>query len=66
MEQFKLCFLCRQKATVNCDRCGRISSCSPDHLKVHHLGPKKCSPFRIDYREGIGNCMIATRYGLVK
>ena len=54
------CFLCRLPSTLSCEECG-TSSCSSAHAEVHC--PKDgcgCLPIRIEFREGVGNCGIAT------
>ena len=57
------CWLCRAPGLVNCDDCGLISSCSTNHHQLHSQtgGPHGCLPFTIVTREGVGNCVVASR-----
>ena len=57
------CWLCRKEENLlTCDKCD-LKSCCDDHLEIHQtVGPKdKCLPFQIVYREGVGNCVLASR-----
>ncbi len=55
------CFLCGEDAGCKiCADCGSAAYCSEAHLKLHR--PEQlCFPFRVDSREGVGRCLIATR-----
>ena len=56
----KDCFLCQTQADITCDKCD-IWSCCASHLKIHKSSTHGCLPFGIVYKEGIGNCCVATR-----
>lgn len=59
------CWLCRASSEVKCDKCD-IEACSQAHLALHtKIGGggdgSQCLPFQIVFREGVGNCVTATR-----
>ena len=59
------CWLCRAPAEFKCNKCG-IEACSQVHLELHTkvggVGDgSQCLPFQIVFREGVGNCVTATR-----
>ena len=55
-----VCFLCRSPASVPCDECENYS-CSLAHAKIHKSVTSGCLPIKIVYREGVGNCCVATK-----
>ena len=55
------CWLCRKPAVIKCDKCD-LQACSESCMTIHkQLGGSTCLPFQIVYREGVGNCVVATR-----
>ena len=55
------CFLCsRTDCDSKCEHCGLVYFCGDDHKRLHR--PEQlCFPFRIEVKEGVGRCMVATR-----
>jgi len=55
-----VCFLCRSPSSVVCGECG-AHSCSPAHGDIHRHAVAGCLPVKIEHRQGVGNCCVATR-----
>lgn len=53
------CFFCQKESSIQCSACN-LSSCSSEHL-VLHRPQELCLPFRIQYKEGVGRYIVATR-----
>jgi hypothetical protein len=43
-----------------CDVCHRASFCCDDHGRLHR-SLAECRPFRVETRQGVGRCLVATR-----
>ena len=56
------CWLCRAPGLVTCPSCP-VTSCSSSHHQVHSQtgGQDGCLPFNIVARDGVGNCVVASR-----
>ena len=53
------CYLCHCQTSDKCPQCG-LPSCST-HLKTHLTADNVCLPFVIQYKEGVGNFVVASR-----
>ncbi|XP_023323790.1 protein msta [Eurytemora carolleeae] len=57
------CWLCKKSGNIACSACS-TTACSEFHLAAHYTQiqgqEKKCRPIRVEYREGAGNCLVAT------
>ena len=60
MVSSSVCFLCGDASTTTCDECA-TPSCSSSHASIHTHPRAGCLPVRVEYREGVGNCMVATK-----
>ena len=55
-----VCFLCRSPSSLTCESCG-ATSCSPSHAAIHRHDRAGCLPIKIEQRQGVGNCCVATK-----
>ena len=52
MEQ---CFYCMENATGICESCNIVRYCSQNHLAIHRTKTGYCQPFKVQFKEDIGN-----------
>ena len=54
------CFFCLEPAELVCETCRSVSFCGEEHYSLHKSSDG-CLPYRLDSKDNIGRCMVATR-----
>lgn len=57
------CFLCgHDRDLISCPKCGQVAFCGPEHGSLHSDEElEECYPYKVDHKEGVGRCLVATR-----
>ena len=56
------CYFCGRAGILQCGGCGKVSACSPTHLRLHRRGDESCFPWEVLEKPVVGRCMVTTRY----
>lgn len=56
-----VCFVCSNSNSFVCEHCHKVQLCRAHYAIHYNYDTRKCWPFRIDYKPGVGRCLVASR-----